>query len=395
MKIRRITFYLYVLLLVIIFIFFINLNNNEIAEKYIYTIQDLLNNKLYIWLIALVLISVINFLYTRRLIFIKVNEKYFRDCNNIISPIFADYVIDEKSDIRNLILSCIVDLVDRKKLENIGNKKIRLVSTEGLTDVEKDIINYIFVSSNEIEFKEIDEMLSNNSGSTANWFTKIKKDIISYLYKIGIYDIEKKKFIKSLNLFQKFVYFQILFVTFIYSIGDIKDLKMDNVFYAIVLFCIISVVLVIMYKSNISKSIDKDLEGIIQVENMNNPYVLSIKIFLTFIVMIMVSMTIVLTNNSLWLAIPMLFGIAINELYMNFGKYNVLTNNGKEEYKKIYGLRNYIKDYSIMKKNEVDSVEIWNLYLTYAIAFGQANKVLKKMDKYGLQTDILIDSLKL
>lgn len=395
MKLKRIAFYLYVVLLGMIMIFFVKLNSDEIVEKYTYTFQDLLNNKLYIWLIVLVFFSAIIYFLTRKWIFVKVEQKYYRDYKNILSPILADYVIDEKCDIRNLILSCIVDLIDRKKIENVDNKKIRLISTEGLSDVEEDIITHIFPLKTEIELKELNAMSSNNSKSTYEWFSKIKKDIILHLYKKGIYDIEKKKIVKCINLFQKFVYFQILFVMFLF-LGNMDYLKTDNVFLAIVFLTILSIIAVFVYKSSISKAIDKDLSGVVLQENyIYNKYKLAIKVFFIFILMIIVSMVFVLSNNSLWLVIPMIIGIIINEMYSKFDKYNVLTNYGKEEYKKIIGLRNYIKDYSIMEKNEMDHVEIWDSYLTYAIAFGLANRVLKKIDKYGLLTDIFIDSLNL
>lgn len=396
MKLRRIALYLYVVLLGIIMIFFVKLNSDEIVKKYTYTIQDLSKNIMYIWLIVLVFISIIAYVYTKKLIFVKVKEKYYRDYKDVLSPILSEYVIDENCDIQNLILSCIVDLIERKKIENIDNKKIRLVSTDGLSDVEEDIVTHIFPLKTEIEFKELNLRNSRNSKTTYEWFSKIKKDIIMQLYKDGIYDVGKKKLVKCLSFFQKFIYFQILFIVMLLTSGDMNSIKEGSVFKAIVFFAIFSIISVFVYKSYISKSIDKELSGILLQENdIYNKYKLSFKIFFIFIVMIMISMVWIVSNSSLWLIIPMLLGIIVNEMHLKFDRCNVLTNQGKEEYKKIYGLKNYIKDYSIMKKNEMDYVEIWDSYLTYAIAFGVANRVLKKVDKYGLLTDVLIDSLNL
>ena len=53
----------------------------------------------------------------------------------------------------------------------------------------------------------------------------------------------------------------------------------------------------------------------------------------------------------------------------------ILTKKGKEEYKKACGLKKYIKNYSLIKDKEMDSIVLWDEYLIYATAFGIPNKV--------------------
>ena len=58
-----------------------------------------------------------------------------------------------------------------------------------------------------------------------------------------------------------------------------------------------------------------------------------------------------------------------------------LTNKGKIEYNKVYALKRYIKDYSLMNESEIDKVIVWDKFLTYACAFGIPNNIMKKIEE--------------
>ena len=67
-----------------------------------------------------------------------------------------------------------------------------------------------------------------------------------------------------------------------------------------------------------------------------------------------------------------------------------LTNKGKIEYNKVYALKRYIKDYSLMNESEIDKVIVWDKFLTYACAFGIPNNIMKKIEEKDIKLNKLI-----
>lgn len=60
-------------------------------------------------------------------------------------------------------------------------------------------------------------------------------------------------------------------------------------------------------------------------------------------------------------------------------KIGVFTQKGIDEKEKWEGLKNYMKDFSMLDKREVPEIMIWERFLVYATAFGIADKVLEQL----------------
>lgn len=56
----------------------------------------------------------------------------------------------------------------------------------------------------------------------------------------------------------------------------------------------------------------------------------------------------------------------------------IKTQEGYEIYTKIIGLKNYIKDYSMLSESELKEIAIWDDYLIYAIIFNNTSKLNEK-----------------
>ena len=76
--------------------------------------------------------------------------------------------------------------------------------------------------------------------------------------------------------------------------------------------------------------------------------------------------------------------------YENTNKH-CLTDKGKVEYNKVYALKRYIKDYSLMNESEIDRVIIWDEFLAYACAFGIPNNIMNKIEEKDLKLNKLIE----
>ena len=60
-------------------------------------------------------------------------------------------------------------------------------------------------------------------------------------------------------------------------------------------------------------------------------------------------------------------------------KINSLTQQGEDERAKWIGLKNYMRDFSMLDERSVPELVLWEKYLVYATAFGIAEKVLKEL----------------
>lgn len=56
----------------------------------------------------------------------------------------------------------------------------------------------------------------------------------------------------------------------------------------------------------------------------------------------------------------------------------VKTQKGYEIYQKVVGLKNYIKDYSILSEKELNEIVLWDDYLIYAIILNDTSKLNKE-----------------
>ncbi len=57
------------------------------------------------------------------------------------------------------------------------------------------------------------------------------------------------------------------------------------------------------------------------------------------------------------------------------------THKGEEINLKLEGLKNYIKEYSLLNTREADEIEIWEDYLIYSVMFGQNERILNQYNQ--------------
>ncbi len=85
--------------------------------------------------------------------------------------------------------------------------------------------------------------------------------------------------------------------------------------------------------------------------------------------------------------ISMIFGMIIffsfkEEYEKNRGELYKRTSKGRELNQKLEGLKNYLKDYSLMDEREAKEIELWDDYLIYSVMFGQNKKIIEEYEKY-------------
>lgn len=61
----------------------------------------------------------------------------------------------------------------------------------------------------------------------------------------------------------------------------------------------------------------------------------------------------------------------------------IRTSKGEKINERLEGLKNYLKDFSIMNERDEKSLAVWEDYLIYSVIFNQNSKIVKNIyDKY-------------
>lgn len=60
----------------------------------------------------------------------------------------------------------------------------------------------------------------------------------------------------------------------------------------------------------------------------------------------------------------------------------IRTKEGEKLNKKIEGLKNYTRDYSLLGEREAEEIELWEDYLVYSVIWGQNTKIVEEYEKY-------------
>ena len=66
-----------------------------------------------------------------------------------------------------------------------------------------------------------------------------------------------------------------------------------------------------------------------------------------------------------------------------------LTAETTEDYSKLNTLKYKIENYSMMEDKDIEQVTLWEKYLSYAVSFGIADKIVKRIQGLNLDDDLL------
>ena len=173
---------------------------------------------------------------------------------------------------------------------------------------------------------------------------------------------------------------------------NIKDInkfsKKDKLSYEV---CTKSIMDNIEHNLRKENLIERDMEALQKSEKREH--------ILTIAMVISLITSFALNITSILLFIPViLFIIELIVLYnlrLKLNKYK-LTQNGVYEAEEWNGLRNYLKDYSLLEEKNVFDIILWEKYLVYATALGISKELINQLrekypdlftEKYWANTD--------
>ena len=348
---------------------------------------------------------------------IKIDKsEYERNLEGIIEPILAESIIDGKIDAKNLIMTCLVNLIQKKNLENSENNYLTLVNTENLSNIEERVLLVLFSSQNNKDFiynqkyrsftienvfeseRKIDKYIGcsinlsnikntfmNNNKETLNIydeFVNIKNMIQSQLYKQDLLSLKWATVLKHLRIFSSMLIFNILIILS----NGINIFIPSNTFKPHLLYWILGNVIFYFTAKNLTFS------KIIKSKLPKKPIFFSLYFCVPFFISVFeIIYNFYLVPIELLLAYFILF--LINLLIYKFSNTYILTSKGKKEYKKVAMLKKYLLDYSLIEQRDMDSVIVFDDYLVYATAFGIPNKITSKLNENLMNLNIKLQVL--
>lgn len=323
-------------------------------------------------------IAVIEIILLIRIVFLRrrtsFKKKYIRDTKKIIRPILAEAIINKKIDVKNVVMTCIIGLINKGNLKVIDNDKIQLITKDNLEDYEKQILDLLFLQNEQIiSFKQIKNIFIYDNIKTeefTNKFKNIKKTIINKLFDDGIYSDEGENKLKIINK----INICILYIIFIYTFVD----KISSVDASMAVLLMITPVFSIALKS-------------IEKQKYEEKIPLSIKITISFIFAYPLSMNLLIGEITIFISTLIL--LIINIINMNLVNTHIFTLKGKEEYIKVQCLKAYIQDYGLLEEKDIESSSVWEDYLAYAVAFGIPNKVTDKFSEGLLNLNLALQEI--
>ena len=299
------------------------------------------------------------------------NCDYYKDVDNIISPEIAEFIINNKIDNKNILMTLLLNLKIHKNIDFVNNNKIILLNKDNISDYELDLIDTLFKDSNEFDLNELNSYFKNSNKDTKRFYQcleNIKRKISHKAYSMNIYDLKSNNQVDLIRiillLICGFIILYIIWSTYLDSFVTF--------FYIFVTYA--------FFKYYHKKNNYKTESKLSQVK----------KTFIRIIVAIF--MIVPLISGGIEFLDLIIYLIDFIIIFSLCNK-DVFTEHGKYEQNKVLGLKKYIEDYSLLEEKDVLDATLWEKYLVYATAFGIPDKVINKTNENNMKFNIFLQLL--
>ena len=351
----------------------------KVIEEYSYMKEKILSLLFYVSsTITIIIFIIIIALYIAKKIHIPKGE-YERNTENIIDPIFAESVIDGKININNLVITCLINMISKKNLENIDNDRLKLINVSNINEIEESILKLLFLNNDNnlvlkdfigktIKISDLNKNIIKNKKLSRNineTFINIRKKIKEKMTEIDIIDSNWNFILRCIRNIIKFIIASIIIISAFTAFLPI---------YAAFYFMIYVVYIFIFYS-------DTDIDLKIGVRS-------AIQFFIIFS---MISIICSISYHNLMMKYLVL--LIINIVLFRFTNTYIFTLKGREEYKKAYKLKKYLIDYSLINQRDIDGVIVYDEYLVYATAFGITSNITKKINENLVELNLIVKKI--
>lgn len=311
-----------------------------------------------------------------------------KDFTDLLEPAIAEGIIDQRMNLKELIMSLILQMSIKGNINIINNNEIELVHKNNLNNYELELINILFVEKNKISFPEINTIMTASSNKFINVISNIKIDITRKIREMKLFD----KISTQINVRIKcYIYMILIDLPFFLIINMLFETFLDGGIYGIEIEVALYIVMILenismyiyMYNSK-AKQINLKEYYIINKNETYNFIFGKLCIVLNVILMIIQ----LIANIHIGILYLIIFILIIN--IVESKDKIILTTKGYEEQNKLLGLKKYIENYSLMKDRDLKDVVIWDEYMAYAVAFGIPMKITNKIYENWYNLNITI-----
>ena len=316
------------------------------------------------------------------------------------NPMLAGCLQGSRDILARDIIAVILNLIDKKNIElDIKNtlegkenyryfiNKVPSKEQE-MDEIERYVYNWIFAGSGAVNLADALERLTEDERANEK-FKKLNQMVHNRLNEKGanLRGVPKMLTIFNTILFIASIYISIKHVLFrgleIYSDIDIL-MSILIIGFSILPFAMallyIPLYLIVAIRQKVTQLIHK----------ITGQRVVTTAVTIIAISLIIIMLTASLTNpsNRYIIADEILICVALLIMLTD----NVMLKNRVdmiEDYCKVNGLKEKIENYTMMEDRDIEQVELWGKYLSYAVSFGIASKISKRIKGLHIDDDIL------
>ncbi len=358
---------------------------------------------------TVLIFAIILFAYWIILLFVYEKDKKYRtsytDEDELFkkyNPLIAGCIQGSRDVLARDIIAVILKLIDKKiiKMEILPSAKTNESYTYILSrptakeetemdEIEKYIYHWLFGNKVSIDFAErLKELPKENDANKK--FKQLNKMAKAKLNRVGANVSKVPMAVRVFNVMLFFISIIIALIHFeynklnIYNPETIKGINIEII--GAFLFCLpmllgilyIPIYLMICTRHRVNKAIRKFTGQ---------------KVVTTTVTIVLIFFVVML--------ITLLFGesirfLIIDELLISISLIIMLTDNLMlkneavmiEDFSRLNMIKDKLEDDTLFKDRDVEQVTLWEKYLAYAVAFGVADKIIKRIKEINIDDDL-------
>ena len=322
-------------------------------------------------------------------------EELFKKYN----PMLAGCIQGSRNILARDIIAVILELINKKiiQLEIIqtiekDNYKYQISKTENaeskMDSIENYVYNWIFGSKNKVNLNDRLKAMPKEKNANKK-FKELNKIVEEKLAENGANQAKVPMCIRVFNVFLfilslLLVYKHIMFNGFeIYNPEISKFTLIAMAIYIIPMFPLlfgllyIPINLIIIIRHKINKT----------VQRITGQKVVTTTISLLVLFGVIILITALVSSAKYIIADEVLICIATILILTD----NLMLKNNSimiEDYSRLNALKDKIENYTLMEDRDIEQITLWEQYLSYAVSFGIANKIVKRIKGLNLDEDL-------
>ena len=316
------------------------------------------------------------------------------------NPMLAGCIQGSRGILARDIIAVILNLIDKKyikyEIKNIVSKKstyTHLISKnlkieDKIDVIEKYVYDWIFDNKDTVALEDRLEEMPKEKGANKK-FKELNEIVQKQLIDKGANKTKVPMALRGFNIFLFILSLVLIFRHIMFNGLELYSFEQFSGIAVIILWTLLIVLplgmgivgvilnLIIIIRHRINK--------IVQKKTGQKTVTTTISLVVLFAVII--AITAIILPGTYLIADELLLCIATIIILTD----NLMMKNDVsmiEDYSKLNALKNKIDNYTLMEDRDIEYITLWGKYLSYAVSFGIANKIMKRIKGLNIDTDL-------